>query len=393
MEYNNFENIKGTDLEDVVFPGGNEEERARNRILLSDYDIPAYGEALSGYFGQQLQVVEQVSRKVAVRTRVGTRGNYKAGMARLADGTLIIASCRPLWGTNGPYDVVFHILVYRSGDNGETWEEIGKTDLLGKEPSLCALPDGTLIMTAQLIESGHMTYTMPLYRSTDGGITWTKDIISGTSRDYPRNIFLDSDGSVCFVRTLDHRYEFENEKTTESPNLEVFRSFDSGVTWQRSIGVIDWNYAGIMEVCAIRSGDGRMLATIRHQPSGTFGEGFENTLFSESSDNGKTWSKPFKISGTGEPHFYLTELSDGRLLATYSHYHVPYGIAAMLSSDGGKTWDRNNFYQLAHSHDAYTGWPVTIELPDGSLVTSYAITNYCEQKPYTTSCETIRWRL
>ncbi len=392
-KYNRFDNIKGTALEDVIYPGNSETERERNRHLLKEYDIPVYGEALSGYFGQQLQTVEKISRVPAVRTRVGTRGNYKAGMARTADGTLYITPCRPLWGNKGPYDVTFHINVFRSRDNGETWEQINQTDMLGKEPSLCALPDGTLVMTAQLMEGGNMTHTMPVYRSTDGGVNWTKTIISGTSRDYPRNVFVDRDGSVCFVRTLDHRYEFETDKTGESSDLEVFRSYDGGISWQRDIGKLDWDYAGIMEVCAIRAREGSMLATIRHQPSGTMGEGFENTLLTESLDDGKTWSRPRRISGTGEPHFFLTELSDGRLLATYSHYHVPYGVAAMISADGGKTWDRDNFYHLAHSHDAYTGWPVTIELPDRSLITSCAVTNFWEEKPYTTSCETVRWRL
>ena len=39
-------------------------------------------------------------------------------------------------------------------------------------------------------------------------------------------------------------------------------------------------------------------------------------------------------------HAYLTELKDGRILATYSNYHLPFGVYAIVSRDGGRTWDR-----------------------------------------------------
>ena len=64
----------------------------------------------------------------------------------------------------------------------------------------------------------------------------------------------------------------------------------------------------------------------------------------------------------------------------------------MKSSDGGKTWDREHAIELSVSTTCYTGWPVTLELADGSLITSYATTIYTEKDPPTTACEIVKWR-
>jgi hypothetical protein len=90
---------------------------------------------------------------------------------------------------------------------------------------------------------------------------------------------------------------------------------------------------------------------------------------------------------------YLTELHDGRILATYSNYHLPYGAYAIVSTDGGKTWDRDRPIRLAASADLYVGWPVTLQLKNRSLITAYALTAYLRQPPETTSTETVRWEL
>ena len=133
---------------------------------------------------------------------------------------------------------------------------------------------------------------------------------------------------------------------------------------------------------------------VRHLLPGTKGEGFEDTLLTRSVDDGKSWSTPERISGIAEVHMYLTRLRDGRLLACYSHYHLPYGVYAMLSDDGGVTWNRERILQLSISADLWVGWPSTIQLPDGRLVTAYANTTYGREEAHTrTTCETVRWSI
>ena len=145
------------------FPvGTTKEAQERNAALLSGYEYDKYPVALTGFTGQDLQRIAFVRWEKAERTRVGPRGAYKAGLARLPRGKisekhsgklgehsekLVIAVCRD---NNDPDPAKnrFLISVYESADEGLTWHEIGKTPLFGKEPSLTALPDGSLVLTA-----------------------------------------------------------------------------------------------------------------------------------------------------------------------------------------------------------------------------------------------------
>jgi len=360
-----------------------------------DFDYSKYPAAITGYTGQNMQRIGFVTWEKARRRRVGPRGNYKAGFTQLPDGKLVLAACRRDAGPNAAA-TFYDMYVYESSDLGDTWKRINETPLIGKEPALAALPDGTLILTAQNLDRrpDAPKRRMNAYRSTDGGRTWGEIVIDDEEEEeeeesyaYPRNIFVEEDGTLIYLRD-------------DGIDMTLCRSVDGGQTWTFTNGKVEWapkdmNPGGVFaEIGVIRKRrSGRLLAVIRREIPGHSGEGFHDTFLSESTDNGKTWSRPWRASGTAEVHGYLTELSDGRLLMTYASYHLPYGPAAVVSCDGGKTFDRENPIQLCVSADLSTGWPVTLQLGDGSLITSYATTIYAEKDPPTTACEVVRWQL
>ena len=189
----------------------------------------------------------------------------------------------------------------------------------------------------------------------------------------------------------------------DNPNLQLGRSQDGGKTWTFSEGKVDWDRTDFAEVSAIRLKDGRLLAALRRQIPDTWGEGFQETVITESADDGKTWVKPRQMSNTAEVHAYLTELDDGRILATYTNYHLPWGIYAVISDDAGRSWNLDDPIQLALSADLNVGWPVTLQLPDSSLVTAYGSTTHMQPSyvagPYDQwatekmSCEVLCWQL
>jgi hypothetical protein len=369
--------------------GNTKSDQQRNAALLKGYDYSKYPSGITGYTGQDRQQIVFERRRPAIRTRVGPRGNYKAGLAELPNGKLVLATCR---NNNDPVATKkrFLIHVYESPDLGLTWKEINKTPLFGKEPSLSVMANGTLVMSAQRGYFGpgsKARESINMARSSDGGRTW--DVYSLPGADYPRNMIAEADGSLLFVRAVKSDWSFKGEG---SPNLQLCRSKD-GKTWTFTEGAVDWDFQAFGEVSAIRLKDGRLLAALRRQIPRTKGEGFEDTVVTESRDNGKHWSRPRVMVNTAEVHVYLTELHDGRILATYSNYHLPYGAYAIVSTDGGKTWDRDRPIRLAASADLYVGWPVTLQLKNRSLITAYALTAYLLQPPETTSTETVRWRL
>lgn len=373
---------------DPLPAGKTQTDQKRNAELLSGYDYGKYPTALTGYTGQDLQRVGFVTWQHAARTRVGPRGNYKAGMTRLPSAELVLGVCR---SNDDPDPTKNHmdVFVYRSRNNGLTWQELGDSGVIGKEPSLTTLPDGSIVMTAQkaYFGPGATHDENPVARSVDGGKTWEITMLPGD--DYPRNLIVEPGGTLLMVRALKSDW---SGGTNGSPNLQLCRSKDGGKTWEFFEGIVDWDWPAFGEVAAIRLKDGRMLAALRRQVPGTSGEGYEDTMVTESSDGGKHWSKPRQMANNAEVHVYLTELADGRILATYSNYHLPWGVFGVVSTDGGRTFDLEHPIQLALSGGIYVGWPVTLQLPDKSLITCYASTAYYNEQPNVV-CEVVRWKM
>lgn len=121
--------------------------------------------------------------------------------------------------------------------------------------------------------------------------------------------------------------------------------------------------------------DGRLICHIRAENDVKF-----TTYQSFSDDKGKTWTYPERIldeTGGAPPHLIM--LSSGILLSVYGRRKQPYGIMAMASTDCGKTWKKDiRLYENTASDDI--GYPSTIELDDGTLLTVFYATE-AEDKP------------
>ena len=396
---------------DVSAAGGDRptpEEAARNQPLHAGYDYDRYPSSITGFTGVNLQRVFVRKQRPAVRTRVGPRGNFKGAIARLSDGSLVAAACRRI-DEHG----LFGVHVYKSADRGLTWQEIGEDPLYGKEMSLTALPDDSLLLTVESTVPGYPSMTfagdptrMSYYRSADGGRTWEAGSIDGPGK--PRNVLVEADGSLLMVRPrcsayLRRPYAVRGRAFEPSPDLELSRSADGGRTWKSTTGRVAWRVTTFGEVSIARLRNGRLLASLRTNPPGTVGEGQQVTYLTESDDDGDTWCEPWPMGNLAEVQVNLLVLRSGRLLATYTNYHLPFGVCAVVSDDDGRTWSHDAPVQLALSADCYTGWPVTVELDDdqedrGELITCYMITAYLNEPPESKGlernvCEVVRWRL
>jgi hypothetical protein len=367
-----------------------------------------------GFAGMDLQRVIRFRPKPAVRTMVGPRslGLSKGGICRLANGDLLIAG---IYAGESPKNVM---KIARSRDGAHTWEmvETKGARLLGKEPGLQVLSDGVLLLL-----TSH-PHGFRVHRSQDSGVTWTVTPIGRTYDDEElhfdpgyhtvRNVLEEPDGSLMMIMSMNGP-----ESGSEWSRTWRFWSHDRGITWQKREEAKIWKFEQVMfgEASFVRLVDGRILAVSRTHleppisgppPAGPtpphlpINEADNFLMLTESADNGLTWSTPRAISNHAEVHGHLLVLADGRILCTYASYHYPYGVLAMLSEDNGKTWDRKRPIRLAYSLSVYCGWPSSVQLPDGDIVTYYVGSRYREKSANVFVpgagdgfSETVRWKL
>ncbi len=267
--------------------------------------------------------------------------------------------------------------------------------LLGKEPSLTCLADGTLLLLTQ--HGG-------LFRSLDGGAAWAKPQCEPLR--YTRNILPQLDGGLLLfddgpsrVRSTDGGQTWPERESITVASAPGFRFGEASIA-----KLSEQDFLAAVRMCGEEfeaiGGPPRIAELPEFREIPPRHECTDHMVLLESEDQGRHWSKPRSFLGYGEVHAYLL-LRDGRLLATYSNYHLPFGTFAVLTEDNGQTWDTDHPIQLSMSLTAFTGWANSVQLGNDDILTAYAITAYLEGEGHAqmmpgrddTAAEVVRWRL
>jgi hypothetical protein len=187
-----------------------------------------------------------------------------------------------------------------------------------------------------------------ILRSTDGGRTWNAPVDSLVNSPHGP------------IQLADGRLLYAGKTLWRSPErVGACESTDDGQSWRwlaeipARPGDDPQDYH---ELHAVETTDGRIIAVIRnHNPTNA-----DETLQSESSDGGRTWSAPRPIGVWGYPA-HLLRLRDGRLLMSLGHRRAPLGNQARVSGDQGRTWSE----PLVVSPDGSNGdlgYPSSVEV-------------------------------
>jgi len=209
----------------------------------------------------------------------------------------------------------------------------------------------------------------------------TFDIMAhdGNPRNSEGSFIQLKNGSILFIYS---RYEGTSFHDNAAASLAGFISGDEGRTWKDTGLVISRGDAdNIMSVSLLRLKNGRILLTFLEKSNTADAQHVECVpLRCFSDDEGKTWSKPERITPRHE-YFVVNndrviQLNSGRLLMPRSLYvhkenggSLPWTAGLFYSDDQGVTW-RETEQQLIPPENMPSGFqePGVIELKDGRIM-------------------------
>ncbi len=200
--------------------------------------------------------------------------------------------------------------------------------------------------------------------SKDSGKTWEKAVQAPVTA--PHGPIMLKDGRLLY---LGKRMTDVNDTNFL---IAVAESNDLGNSWTVLCDLpLPDNFApsNLHEPHVIELPNGRLVGAIRaHRPNLPVDENM-TVLLSFSDDGGKTWTKPTETGVCGAPPHLMLH-SSGALILTYSRRKVPFGQRAVISYDGGETFSEEVVIN-DKGKDWDLGYPSTVELSDGSLLSVY----------------------
>ena len=341
---------------------------------------------------------------------------------RLANGDILAVYSGNRKGHVCPYG---RVELVRSSDGGETWSKpvvIAKTPLDDRDAGIVQLPDGKLLVTffnslafmLKCYRTGAYRYDIPeseyaewdrLYAraggekaksicgnyavwSRDRGRTWTKPkMLPSEYAQSPHGPIVLKNGSLLQIGAVDNGGAYGGR-------IAVSQSRDGGRSWKvlnpelPRVEEEKSKQHSFVEPQVVENPDGSLVAMVRYHGPNAYRVA-EHLHTSISKDGGKTWSPMTKTQINGYPP-HLLRLKDGRIVCTYARRLKEYGFGefAVVSSDGGVSWGEEICLAKGVSDDL--GYPSTVELPGGRLLTVFYQQMSAGEK---TSLAVVRWRL
>ncbi len=225
--------------------------------------------------------------------------------------------------------------LWKSTNRGTTWTPVFDGQPTGTFGVVAVAPSDAQVVWAGTGEQNNRqssSWGNGVYRSTDGGSTWTHVGLEGT-RAIGRILVDPTDPDVALVAALGNLW-------APSPDRGVFRTTDGGRTWQKALQVD--TLTGVVDL-ARDGGDPATVYAAAYQrlrtPWGFNGGGPGSGIF-RSVDGGRTWER----LGGGLPSGPIGRIG----LAASAHTRglvyavVEHATAGGIyrSTDGGGHWER-----------------------------------------------------
>lgn len=233
--------------------------------------------------------------------------------------------------------------VYRSADGGVTWTQSGLagSDRIGR---IAADPSNSSRLfaaaTGNLFVAGG---TRGLYRTTDGGTTWQLVLAGANSTTGAADVAIDPANPNRVYAAMWDQIRRPGGRVYGGTGSGIYRSTDGGTTWTRLAGGLPAANTNLGRM-AVAAGNGRLYASAV-DTSGDF------TGFWTSTSGGDTWTQITSTSSLSSSQSTYGWWF-GRIFvdpANASHVFVP-GVPMVESTNAGGSWRSNSSSFHADQH-------------------------------------------
>jgi photosystem II stability/assembly factor-like uncharacterized protein len=231
---------------------------------------------------------------------------------------------------------------YKSTDAGKTWTHIGlragrNIGRIRVHPTNC-----DIAYAAVFGEYSGPNAERGIYRTTDGGQTWTQ-VLRRDERTGGVDISIDPQNPDIVYAALWEAWRNQWGMSSGGPGSGLFRSNDGGATWTeltRRPGMPQEGLIGKIGVSVSPADPTRVYAIVEHDSGGVF----------RSDDRGDTWERVNTERKLRQRAFYYT-----RLLADTKEKDRVYvmNVQFFRSDDGGKTFPNTIRTPHSDNHDLW----------------------------------------
>ena len=232
--------------------------------------------------------------------------------------------------------------VYRSRDAGETWEHVGFRDSHGISKIRIHPNNPDIVYVASFGKYGAPSEERGVFRSTDGGDTWTK-VLFRDVRTGAIDIVIDRNNPDVIYASLWEAFRKEYTMSSGGPGSGMFKTMDGGDTWTeltRSPGMPSEGVVGRIGLAVSSANSSRVYALFEHENGGLF----------QSNDAGETWELVNDERAIRQRAFYYTHV-----FADHQDEDVVYlqNTTHFRSSDGGDSTASINNGTHGDYHDLW----------------------------------------
>jgi photosystem II stability/assembly factor-like uncharacterized protein len=222
-------------------------------------------------------------------------------------------------------DITWGDGVYKSTDGGKTWSDIGLKDSRHIGALIVDPTNPDVVLVAAEGHAFGPNAERGVYRSTDGGKTWTKVLSRDENTGAVDVTFDPSNPKIVYAALWQARRQPWNF-SSGGPGSGLYRSADGGVTWTqlKGNGLPD-GILGRIDVSVSQADPKRVYAMIEAKEGGLY----------RSDDAGQHWTRISQDGRIRQRAWYFSKIyADPKSVDTV--YALNTGM--LKSTDGGKTW-------------------------------------------------------